>query len=125
MPAGRPKKQFNPEQMRQIEQMAFDNCHTRTIAEAIGESQDTIKRHFASLLKKKRAEGRAALRRSQRKLAATNPAMAIFLGKNELGQADKQEVGGDITHKVEFVDVEPMQEKQTKKNNDDNTDITE
>ena len=89
--AGRPKKVFTEEQKKSIEQMALDNCYTRTIAEALGESQDTIKRHFASLLQKKRAEGKVALRRQQRKLAVNNVAMAIFLGKNELDQTDKQE----------------------------------
>ena len=34
-------------------------------------------------------EGRASLRRKQFNLATTNPAMAIFLGKNYLDQSDK------------------------------------
>ncbi len=36
--------------------------------------------------------GRLSLRRKQFRLADTNAAMAIFLGKNLLGQSDKQEI---------------------------------
>jgi hypothetical protein len=38
--------------------------------------------------------GRVSLRRKQFKLADKNALMAIFLGKNELGQTDKQEFTG-------------------------------
>lgn len=58
-------------------------------------------------------EGKASLRRTQMQLATKNAAMAIFLGKNLLGQSDKQEVehsgpqGGAIetsgTLRIEFV----------------------
>lgn len=46
--------------------------------------------------------GRVSLRRTQIKLAQTNASMAIFLGKNILGQTDKQEFehsgGIDVSH---------------------------
>lgn len=38
-------------------------------------------------------EGRASLRRKQFAMAEKNPAMAIWLGKQYLGQADKKEIG--------------------------------
>ena len=45
-------------------------------------------------MEKKRAEHKAEIRSNQRRQAKTNPVMNIFLGKNYLGQADKQEISG-------------------------------
>jgi hypothetical protein len=49
-----------------------------------------------------KGQGLHSLRRTQFKLAETNAAMAIFLGKNYLGQTDKQEFehsgGIDVSH---------------------------
>lgn len=42
-------------------------------------------------------EGMASLRRVQWKQAQVNPTMAIWLGKQWLGQRDKQEVSVDVT----------------------------
>ena len=88
--AGRPKRVFNDEQREQITQMALDNCHFETIAMALEIPVNTLKRHFGRYIKQKRAEGRTILRRNQVELSKNNPAMAIFLGKNELEQTDKQ-----------------------------------
>jgi hypothetical protein len=46
---------------------------------------------FAEVYKKKSSGGKIALRRYQFKLAEHNVAMAIWLGKQWLGQTDKQE----------------------------------
>lgn len=62
-----------------------------------GCSQDTIERwckrtygeSFAEISKKKREIGKISLRRMQFKHAEKNPSMAIFLGKNYLGQRDQ------------------------------------
>ena len=94
--AGRPKREFTIEENAQIEQMALDNCHIDTIAMALGIVKNTLVRHFGPFIKQKRAKGRTDLRRTQRKLAEANPAMAIFLGKNELNQTDKWEHIHDI-----------------------------
>ena len=88
---GRPESEFTNQQIRDIEQMAFDQCYDKTIAKVIGCAVETLKKHFSTKIIQKRAEGKAALHRSQMKQAQTNPTMAIFLGKNYLGQADKQE----------------------------------
>lgn len=64
-----------------------------------GCSEDTIERWckrtygegFADISKKKREYGKISLRRNQFKLAEKSPAMAIFLGKNYLGQKDTLE----------------------------------
>lgn len=43
---------------------------------------------FSQVYEQKRSVGKISLRRSQFRLAETNAAMAIFLGKNYLGQSD-------------------------------------
>jgi hypothetical protein len=57
---------------------------------------------FMRVYKKGLENGRMSLRRIQWKIAETNVGMAIFLGKNYLGQSDKQdhEIRGDMAIKV-------------------------
>lgn len=52
---------------------------------------NTYNKRFSTVFKEKRAGGKASLRRTQWRLAETNPSMAIFLGKNLLGQSDRPE----------------------------------
>ena len=76
--------------------MGLNNCNTETIANALNIPVNTLKRHFGRLLKTKRAEHRALLRAWQTELARNNSQMAIFLGKNELDQTDKQEINQQV-----------------------------
>lgn len=48
----------------------------------------TYKKTFEQVFAEKREGGKVSLRRTQWKLAETNTSMAIFLGKNYLGQSD-------------------------------------
>lgn len=50
---------------------------------------------FSEVFKRKRGKGQISLRRMQWKLAEKNTAMAIFLGKQYLGQKDKIEYTDD------------------------------
>lgn len=100
--AGKPKIMWTDEQIEQIKQMALDNCHVETIARVLETTSDTIKAHFSKLIKQKRAEGRATLRKSQHKMALKQPVMAIWLGKQELEQADKQDHKHTLTN---FADI--------------------
>ena len=50
---------------------------------------------FSEVFKIKRGKGQISLRRMQWKLAEKNPTMAIFLGKQYLGQKDKIEYTDD------------------------------
>lgn len=63
---------------------------------------------FSEVFKIKRGKGQISLRRTQWKLAEKNASMAIFLGKQYLGQTDKVETTGEIkttpTIKLEVVD---------------------
>lgn len=74
-------------------------CTLTEIASFFDCSEDTIERwcrrelklSFAEAFKKYSASGKMSLRRWQFKMAEHNCAMAIFLGKNWLGQSDKIE----------------------------------
>lgn len=55
----------------------------------------TYKMRFSEVFKLKRGTGRISLRRNQWRLAETNAAMAIFLGKQYLGQSDNPVVDQD------------------------------
>ena len=71
-------------------------CTKEEIAGVFECSEDTIERwckrtyhmNFAEVYKKESAKGKMSLRRNQFKLSEKSAAMAIFLGKNYLGQKD-------------------------------------
>lgn len=71
-----------------------------------------------AIYKQSRMQGKVSLRRIQYSLAPKSAAMAIFLGKNELGQSDRQDIqhsgGMDVVVRVtkyedpaELIDVTP------------------
>lgn len=72
-------------------------CSLDEIAYALDCSEDTVERwckrefkeSFAETYKKHSASGKISLRRYQFELAKKSAAMAIFLGKNYLGQTDE------------------------------------
>lgn len=74
-------------------------CTKEEIAGVFDCSEDTIERwckrtyglKFADVYKKESAKGKMSLRRNQFKLSERSAAMAIFLGKNYLGQSDRIE----------------------------------
>jgi len=90
---GRPKIQIDE---MEVEKLAAMHCSAREIAAFFSVSVDTIDRRFADTMAKGRQKGRAKLRRLQWEAAVKgNVVMQIWLGKNLLGQSDKQEQ--DIT----------------------------
>lgn len=85
----------------EIDQKQFENlcglwCTEQEIADWFGCSPDTIDRWskrtygvgFAEAYKKHSIKGKITLRRNQLRLSEKNAGMAIFLGKNYLGQKD-------------------------------------
>ena len=91
MPAGRPKREYTEGQMAKITELARNGCHTLTIANIVGIPEATLRDNFREVLTKERAEHKNDIRVNQIKaMKAGNPAMGIFLGKNYLGQTDKQ-----------------------------------
>ena len=92
-----------PFDKRQFEELCQIQCTQTEIAAVLKMSVDTLEnkvkeyyegRLFSDVFAEKREGGKASLRRAQWQTAigSSNPVMQIFLGKNMLGQADKQEI---------------------------------
>jgi AraC-like DNA-binding protein len=94
---GRPKKEINQET---FEKLCGIMCTLEEIAGVFNCSEDTIERWcketydttFAEISKRFQGTGKSSLRRMQFKLAERSAAMAIWLGKQYLGQRDTIEV---------------------------------
>lgn len=120
MAAGRPRKEIDK---NSFEKLCGLLCTLDEIAGFFNCSPDTIERwckreykaNFAEVFKRYSAAGKISLRRYQFKLAEKSAAMAIFLGKNYLGQSDKIE---QVVTNVE--DLSPLAEML--KIDDENTD---
>lgn len=93
----RPRKEID---VKLFENLCSIMCTLDEIAGFFDCSEDTIERwckrtykeSFAEVYKKKSAKGKMSLRRYQFRLAEKSAAMAIFLGKNYLGQRDSVEI---------------------------------
>ena len=94
---GRPRKEIDLEQFKKLCGM---QCTLAEIAGFFDCSEDTIenwckrelKSSFSDSFKQYSAAGKISLRRSQFKLAERSASMAIFLGKQYLGQRDHIEI---------------------------------
>lgn len=86
----RPKKKIDYDA---VQKLASIQCTQEEIANFLEVSVRTLQRdkEFCRLYKKGLDNGKMSLRRHQFKLAEKSPAMAIFLGKQYLGQTDKVE----------------------------------
>ena len=89
---GRPRKQYSKATIDRVAECAFSGCQTNTIAMITGLTEEELRGNFTELMQKKRAERKLWLRSMQNEHVKNNPIVGIFLGKNELGQADKQEI---------------------------------
>ena len=93
--AGRPRKVITPNQLAKAEQLAFEGHQNGTIADIMDWEHSFIseREDIRKILTKKRAERKVWLRKKQNSTAGgrskSAATMQIFLGKNELGQADK------------------------------------
>lgn len=93
----RPKKVIN---QKQFEQLCAMQCTEEEICSVLDVTDKTLtawckavyKKSFSDIFKEKRQYGKASLRRSQWKLAETNPTMSIWLGKQYLGQRDNKDI---------------------------------
>lgn len=93
--AGRPKIEYTDDIKAKIERYARNNCYDNTIAVALDIPMNSLKRHFGKKIQRWRALGKVELRQIQRELAKTSSDMAKFLGKNDIGQVDKQVISQD------------------------------
>lgn len=94
---GRPKKEFNK---KQFEQLCKIQCTQIEIATVLDMSDETLMTKckeaygvgFLEIYKKFSDNGKMSIRRAQLKKALEgNTAMLIWLGKQYLGQSDKQD----------------------------------
>lgn len=106
---GRPIKLISELGEEFISKLAGIMCTDEEIAAMMSDRYESIsvdtltnennKATFTECKLKGQATGKASLRRNQFRLSESNAAMAIFLGKNWLGQTDKietkTELGGD------------------------------
>lgn len=108
----RPRKEID---WQDAEKLCVLQCTGEEIAQFIGVSTDTLSRRctevhgvsFAEWIGQKREVGRVSLRRAQWKTAVekNNPTMLIWLGKQYLGQSDKN------SHQVSGPDGKPIETK--------------
>ena len=83
----------------QFEKLCGIQCTQEEIASFFSCSPDTIERwckreykeRFAEVYSKKRGIGKISLRRAQFRMAETSASMAIWLGKQYLGQREPQQ----------------------------------
>ena len=115
---GRPIKEID---WKEFEQLCFLQCSMVEMCRWLHVTEKTLQRRikeqygetFSQVFGKKRVGGLISLRRNMFKMSEKNPAVAIFLAKNFLGMADKQEVTGSggepIRHTIEVIDQETKQ----------------
>lgn len=96
-PTGAPRKEID---FRVLNNLCEIQCTGEEIAAVLDVDYDTMNarikekygQSFSEYYASKKEKGKTSLRRKQWKLAETNAGMAIFLGKQILGQRDKVEV---------------------------------
>lgn len=94
MAGGRPQKEID---QKIFENLCMIQCTMTEICAVLDITDKTLSKwcrqtygkKFSEVFAEKRQKGFASLRRTQFRLAETSAAMAIFLGKNYLGQVDK------------------------------------
>ena len=95
---GRPRKEID---QKQFENLCGLQCTLEEICGWFGVTDKTLNswckrtysESFSEVFRQKRSTGKISLRRSQWRLAEKNANMAIWLGKQYLGQKDIVEVG--------------------------------
>jgi hypothetical protein len=105
MAGGRPKKEIDYDK---VEKLASIHCTQEEIATILELSVDTLQRdpEFCGIYKRGLEKGRASLRRMQWKAAeAGDKTMLVWLGKQILGQRDKQDIISQVS-----VDRSPIEE---------------
>lgn len=97
MAGGRPRKEID---QKQFENLCGLQCTEEEICGWFGVTDKTLNswckrtysESFSEVFRQKRSTGKISLRRSQWKLAEKNANMAIWLGKQYLGQRDQVEI---------------------------------
>lgn len=109
----RPRKEID---QKQFENLCGLQCTLEEICGWFDVCSDTLetwckrtyKRSFSEVFAQKRGAGKISLRRSQWRLAEKNATMAIFLGKQYLGQRDNVDVNVTNTEGMYLDELETM-----------------
>jgi hypothetical protein len=119
----RPKIELSDKDWEQVDKLCAIHCRKEEISAIIGISDDTLERRikekhgvsFAEYFAEKSATGKMSLRHKQYQTAmAGNVALLIFLGKNWLGQSDKQEIT-NLGESKQFILAYPLEKKDDDK----------
>lgn len=102
----------------QFEKLCSILCTEQEICGFFGTSHDTLNRWchqeyemtFTEVWERKSSIGKISLRRIQFKQAETNPSMAIWLGKQILGQSEQIEE--KVSDKIEIVNDVPKEDAE-------------
>lgn len=94
---GRPRKKLDAQTFEQLCKLMCTKeeiCGVLDLSDKTLDKlcQETYKASYSEVYKNKSAGGKMSLRRSQFKLSETNATMAIWLGKQYLGQRDVQDI---------------------------------
>lgn len=106
-----PKLQPDAKMLELLEGMGKIQCTTKEASCVLKVAETTFLRFITDHPEAREAfemgkgSGLHSLRRTQFKIAETNAAMAIFLGKNYLGQADKQDITASVVSDVTVSDA--------------------
>lgn len=105
-PGPKPLLQPDEKTLAQIRALGAIQCTDVEVASVLKVCRATLTNFFAKHPEAKQAwkdgqdEGKASLRRKQFTMAERNAAMAIWLGKQYLGQKDRHELSGDADSPV-------------------------
>lgn len=110
---------------KNFESLCALQCTLPEIADFFKCSEDTIERWckrtyeqgFAEVFKKKSGKGKISLRRAQFRLAETNASMAIWLGKQYLGQCDEGTMQATVNLRVDDDLTKSLKEEAERMNN--------
>ena len=118
---GRPRIVFTDDNWKEFENLCALQCTELEITEWFGIDDKTLTqllqkkydKSFSEVFKQKRTKGLISLRRRQFQMSETIPSLAIFLGKNYLGQSDRQiiEHSGSIENKIRNMNQETRENR--------------
>lgn len=97
----RKRKEIN---LKLLEKLAEINCSYEEMSSIMEVDESTLSRNYAQVIKKGRDKGKMSLKRKQWEVAMSgNVSMLIWLGKQLLGQTDKNEITGNLDTKAEVI----------------------
>ena len=110
---GRPRKEID---IVQFEKLCYLQCTEEEVCDFFEITDKTLnnfcKREygatFSEVFKQKRGKGKISLRRAQFELAKKNATMAIWLGKQYLGQKDVQVLDATLKEETPRIDLSQL-----------------